>query len=156
MCKLDFSLCYFLLVFFRSSTHAQENCFDRGLWEGFAVLHGLCKREQAVFFVFLSGQGHLHIMSISTQKFIDWAEQKWLFLNRHRTKNMKSNTFIFEAQPALCTFFFLIHIFFNASGNLNSIYQNRNALMACVDFISTLQFNGQSCGLFWPMGPGLP
>lgn len=38
---------------------------------GFAVLHGSCKQAGSFLSVFLSGQGHLHIMSISTWKFID-------------------------------------------------------------------------------------
>lgn len=75
MCKLDFfSLLFSLSFFFQIIAQPWRIVLirERSL-RGFAVLHGLCKQAGSFLFVFLSGQGHLHIMSISTQKFIDWG-----------------------------------------------------------------------------------
>lgn len=118
---------------------------------GFAVLHGLCKQAGSFLFVFLSGQGHLHIMSISTQKFTDWGWAKMAF--SHRTKNVKSSTFIFEeAQPALCTFFFLIHIFLKCQGKFKQCLSKQKYIDGMCWFHFFKFYSGHSCGLHLALG----
>lgn len=73
--SLGFSLfVIFILAFFQTIVQPWRIVLirERSL-RGFAVLHDLCRQAGSFLFVFLSGQGHVHIMSIGIQKFVDWG-----------------------------------------------------------------------------------